>query len=158
MITNTIKKLLTAGYLLIALFAYPSVSSAHPDGLIRLKSHHSVSVTIDRLQTALQARGMTIFKRINHAAGGKKAGIYIRPTQLLIFGNPKIGTKLMQCSQQAAIDLPQKALAYKDKSGQVWLIYNDPFYMADRHHIKGCKKVIKKFSHALAHFTKTAVE
>lgn len=152
------KNFLTSLILLFFTLVLLKTAYAHPNGLIRLKSNHSVSQTIDKLKNALEERGMTIFKRIDHAAGGKKVGIPIRETELLIFGNPKIGTRLMQCSQEAAIDLPQKALAYKDKSGQVWLIYNDPAYMADRHHIKDCEKVINKFSHALAHFTKIAAE
>lgn len=132
--------------------------SAHSDGIQRIKSNNSVSATIDKLENALSKKGMTIFKRVDHAAGGKSVGINIRPTELLIFGNPKIGTKLMQCNQAAALDLPQKALAYKDESGQVWLLYNDPAYMAARHHVKGCEKVIKKFTGALAHFTKIATQ
>ncbi len=132
--------------------------TAHSDGMIRVESNSSVSVTIDKLEHALRKKGMTIFKRIDHTAGGEKVGINIRPTELLIFGNPKIGTKLMQCTQTAAIDLPQKALAYKDESGQVWLLYNDPNYMAARHHVKGCEGVIKKFSDALANFTKIATQ
>jgi len=143
--------------ILVTAFSMPS-AQAHDDGVMRVKSKHSVEVTIDRLQNALDKKGMTIFKRINHAQGGKSVGINIRPTELLIFGNPKIGTKLMQCSQEAALDLPQKALAYEDQSGSVWLIYNDPAYLAKRHHIKGCEKVINKFSHALAHFTNIATQ
>ncbi|HHJ35773.1 MAG TPA: DUF302 domain-containing protein [Gammaproteobacteria bacterium] len=154
---NRIKSLsLSLLFLTVALGS--NIASAHPDGIIRIKSHNSVTVTIDKLQQALSKKGMTIFKRIDHAAGGEKVGIDIRPTELLIFGNPKIGTKLMQCTQEAALDLPQKALAYRDKSGQVWLIYNNPHYMADRHHVEGCEKVINKFSNALAHFTKIAAE
>ena len=152
-----IKKWLLAGFFFTTLL-FNQLAYAHYDGLIRVKSNHSVNTTIDRLQAALSDRGMTIFKRINHAEGGKNVGITIRPTQLLIFGNPKLGTKLMQCNLEAAIDLPQKALAYKDKNGQVWLIYNDPQYMANRHHVEGCQKIIDKFSHALAHFTKMAAK
>ena len=131
---------------------------AHSDGVIRIKSNNSVSTTIDILERALSKKGMTIFKRINHAQGGKKVGINIRPTELLIFGNPNIGTKLMQCGQTAALDLPQKALSYEDKMGQVWLLYNDPDYMAARHQLVNCEKVVKKISNALAHFAKLATE
>ncbi len=144
--------------LFLTLTLVSTFAIAHSDGMIRVKSNNSVSVTIDKLEHALNKKGMTIFKRVDHAAGGKKIGINIRPTELLLFGNPKIGTKLMQCTQTAAIDLPQKALAYKDESGQVWLLYNDPNYMAARHHIKGCKEVVKKLSNALANFTKIATQ
>ncbi len=101
---------------------------------------------------------MTIFKRVDHTAGAKKVGLELRPTELLIFGNPKVGTPLMLCSQTAALDLPQKALAYKDESGQVWLTYNDPTYMAKRHHIKGCEKSINKVTNALAKFAGIATQ
>jgi len=147
-----------SGLILITLAIGAHATSTNSDGLIRVKSNNSVTTTIDKLQAALEKKGMTIFKRVDHTAGGKKVGINIRPTELLIFGNPKIGTKLMQCSQTAAIDLPQKALAFQDASGQVWLTYNDPFYMANRHHTKGCEKIVKKISHVLANFSKIATE
>ena len=101
---------------------------------------------------------MTIFKRVDHSAGAEKAGMKLRPTELLIFGNPKVGTPLMLCSQTSAIDLPQKALAYEDDKGQVWLSYNDPAYMAHRHNIKDCEKPLQKVTNALAKFAKIATE
>lgn len=128
------------------------------DGIIRTKSQHTVTVTINKLENILKTRGMTIFKRVNHTAGAEKVGLQLRPTELLIFGNPKVGTPLMLCSQTAALDLPQKALAYKDESGQVWLAYNDPAYMANRHGIKGCEKAVQKVTGALAKFSKMATE
>ncbi len=82
----------------------------------------------------------------------------MRPTELLIFGNPKVGTPLMQCSQSAAIDLPQKALVYEDQEGQVWLTYNDPHYLANRHKITGCDEVIKKIENALKNFSNAATK
>lgn len=128
------------------------------NGLIIIKSNHSVTETIDRLETALQKKGMTIFKRVDHTAGAAKVDLLLRPTELLIFGNPKVGTPLMLCSQTAAIDLPQKALAYEDAKGLVWLAYNDPAYMARRHNTQGCEQAIQKVSNALANFTKAAAE
>ena len=127
-------------------------------GIIKIKSTHSVTETINKLEIALNKKGMTVFKRVNHSAGAEKAGMKLRPTELLIFGNPKIGTPLMLCSQTVALDLPQKALAYKDESGQVWLSYNDPAYMAKRHGIKGCEKPLQKVTGALAKFSKMATE
>ncbi len=127
-------------------------------GLITIISKHNVSETINRLENALKSKGMTIFERVNHTAGAAKINLQLRPTELLIFGNPKVGTPLMLCSQTMAIDLPQKALAYEDKSGQVWLSYNDPAYLAKRHNIQGCEKPIEKVSKALANFAKTATE
>jgi uncharacterized protein (DUF302 family) len=82
----------------------------------------------------------------------------LRPTELVIFGNPKVGAPLMQCSQTVAIDLPQKALIWQDESGQVWLTYNDPQYLAKRHEIGGCKAVLDKVRNALKNFAKTATQ
>ncbi len=135
-----------------------AMSTKNDNGLITLKSKHNVSGTIDRLETVLNKKGMTIFKRVDHSAGAEKVGMKLRPTELLIFGNPKVGTPLMLCSQTAAIDLPQKALAYEDEKGQTWLSYNDPIYMAKRHAIKNCEEALQKVSNALAKFAKTAVE
>ena len=128
------------------------------DGIVLIKSSNNVTTTIDKLETVLKKKGMTIFKRVDHAAGAEKAGLKLRPTELLIFGNPKVGTPLMLCSQTAALDLPQKALAYKDKNGQVWLAYNDPAYLAKRHNIESCQKPLQKVRNALANFSKAATE
>ena len=144
--------------LVITLLLSTQAYADNSDGMIRNESNNSVTATIDKLETALKNKGMTIFKRINHTAGAEKAGIQLRPTELLIFGNPKVGTPLMLCSQTAALDLPQKALAYKDENGQVWLAYNDPVYMVKRHNIPGCKKAIQKVSNALANFSRIATE
>lgn len=135
-----------------------SCIAAASDGMIKKASNHDVKATIDRLESALNKKGMTIFKRVDHTAGARKAGLSLRPTELLIFGNPKVGTPLMQCAQTVALDLPQKALAYQDEAGKVWLIYNDPAYLADRHGIKGCEAPLAKVSKALDNFTNTATE
>ena len=135
-----------------------AVTANEANGIIKIKSTHSVSETINKLEAVLSKKGMTIFKRVNHTAGAKKVGLQLRPTELLIFGNPKVGTPLMQCSQTAALDLPQKALAYKDENGQVWLAYNDPAYMANRHDIQGCDKAIQKVTNALAKFSSIATK
>jgi uncharacterized protein (DUF302 family) len=128
------------------------------NGIINIKSAHSVTETINKLESVLTKKGMTIFKRVNHTAGAEKVGMQLRPTELLIFGNPKVGTPLMLCSQTAALDLPQKALSYEDKNGQVWLAYNDPKYMAKRHYTKDCDAAVQKVTKALAKFTKIATE
>ena len=128
------------------------------NGIIKIKSKHTVTETIDKLEAVLNKKGMTVFKRVDHAAGAEKAGLKLRPTELLIFGNPKVGTPLMLCSQTAALDLPQKALAYKDESRQVWLVYNDPVYMAKRHNIQGCDAAVQKVTNALVKFSKAATE
>jgi uncharacterized protein (DUF302 family) len=103
------------------------------DGLITIASAHSVKDTIDRLAADVTSKGMTVFARIDHAAGAQAAGLALRPTELLIFGNAKGGTPLMQSQQTIGIDLPLKALAFEDAAGAVWLSYNDPAWLAARH-------------------------
>lgn len=128
------------------------------NGLVNVKSHHSVKVTADRLEKILKQKGMTLFIRIDHAAAAHRLGKELRPTELLIFGNPKVGTPLMQCGQTAAIDLPQKALIWQDAEGQVWLTYNDPEYLAQRHGITDCRKIRKKIAQALQKFADAATK
>ncbi len=128
------------------------------NGIISLPSPHSVKQTADKLAQALKAKGMTIFKRVDHSAGAKKAGLKLRPTELIIFGNPKVGTPLMHCAQTAALDLPQKALIWEDKNHNVWLSYNDPDYIAQRHNISDCSIVVNKIRKALDRFAHAAVE
>ena len=130
--------------------------AANSDGMIKMKSSNSVPETINKLENALNEKDMTIFKRIDHADGARKAGMELRPTELLIFGNPKVGTPLMICTQSAALDLPQKVLAYEDENGQVWLAYNDPAYIAQRHNMNDCEKALQKVSNALANFSRIA--
>jgi uncharacterized protein (DUF302 family) len=103
------------------------------DGLITLSSSHGPKDTMDRLAAEITARGMTVFARVDHAAGAADAGLSLRPTELLIFGNAKGGTPLMQSDQTIGIDLPLKALVWQDASGRTWLSYNDPGWLAKRH-------------------------
>jgi uncharacterized protein (DUF302 family) len=105
------------------------------NGMIHLASPYSVPETLRRLESLLQARGLAIFARIDHSGEAEKAGLKMRPTQLLIFGSPKQGTPLMVASPTLAIDLPLKALAWEDASGKVWLSYNTPEYLKQRHNI-----------------------
>ena len=142
-------------YTLMAVFFFASVAYAD-NGIISIRSSHDVKTTVDRLENKLREKGMTVFIRINHAEGAQKVGKKLRPTELIIFGNPKVGTPLMQCGQSVAIDLPQKALIWQDEAGQVWLSYNDPNYLASRHSIKGCSEVVKKIEKALGNFARMA--
>lgn len=103
------------------------------NGLITVASDFPVAETIDRLADRVTARGLNVFARVDHAAGAAKVGMALRPTQLLLFGNPTGGTPLMQDRQTAGIDLPIKALAFEDADGRVWLSYNDPAWIAQRH-------------------------
>ena len=140
---------------LMAMFFFASVTYAD-NGIISIKSSHDVKTTVDRLESILREKGMTVFIRINHAEEAQKVGKKLRPTELIIFGNPKVGTPLMQCGQSVGIDLPQKALIWQDEAGQVWLSYNDPKYLASRHSIKECGEVIKKIEKALGNFARMA--
>lgn len=103
------------------------------DGLITLSSRYPAHDTMDRLLAALAKRNMAVFARIDHAAGAASAGLSLRPTEVVIFGNPKGGTALMQDRQSAGIDLPLKALVWEDADGKIWLSYNDPGWIAQRH-------------------------
>ena len=103
------------------------------NGLITIQSDYSVKETIDRLASIVESKGLAVFARIDHAANAEKADMPLRPTELLIFGNPKAGTVLMQDNQTAGIDLPVKALAWQDEAGKNWLTYNETKWIADRH-------------------------
>ncbi|MGI9293731.1 MAG: DUF302 domain-containing protein [Pseudomonadales bacterium] len=133
-----------------------TASFANGDGMVVVPSSHSVGDTIDKLTAVLEAKGMKIMARVNHAAGAQSVDLTLRPTEVLIFGNPKIGTPLMNCSQSVAIDLPQKMLAWEDDSGKVWLGYNDPMYLKGRHSTEGCDAVFEKVAGALGNFAKAA--
>jgi uncharacterized protein (DUF302 family) len=105
------------------------------DGLVTKASNFPVRETLDRLEADLRAKNITVFARIDHAAGAASVAMPLRPTELLIFGNPKAGTPLMQSKQTIGIDLPLKMLAWQDSGGKVWLTYNDPRWLARRHQL-----------------------
>lgn len=111
------------------------------DGLIAVKSPHSAKVTMDRLEDIVKKRGLNVFVRVDHAAGAAGVGKTLRPTEVLIFGNPQGGTPFMECAQAVGIDLPLKALVWEDASSQVWLGYNDPAWLAKRHGAANCPAV-----------------
>jgi len=126
------------------------------DGLISIKSKYSVDETLDRLESVVKGKGLTVFARIDHTAGANKVDKELRPTKLLVFGNPKVGTLMMQSNQTAGIDLPMKALAWEDGTGQVWLTYNSAKYIANRHHITDREETVQKMTGALRKFTSHA--
>ena len=103
------------------------------NGLITLRSRHAPGETMSRFEAEVKAKGLTIFARIDHAAGAAAVGLPLRPTELLLFGNAKGGTPLMQAVQTIGIDLPLKVLVWQDASGDTWLSYNDPSWLAKRH-------------------------
>jgi len=104
-------------------------------GMVDIPSRYSVPETLDRLQSLLKRNGVTVFALVDHSGEAAKAGLEMRPTQLLIFGNPKAGTPVMVAAPSCAIDLPLKALAWQDAQGKVWLSYNAPEYLQQRHDI-----------------------
>lgn len=139
----------------LALLALASAASA-VEGLVALESPLTVGQTMDRLEAVVKERGLTVFARIDHAAGAAKVGKTLRPTQLLIFGNPQGGTPFMECAQSVGIDLPLKALVWEDSEAQVWLAYNDPAFLAARHGVDSCP-VVDRLSAALAGLAEAAV-
>ncbi len=139
----------------LALAAFVSVAGA-ADGLVAVRSPHSAKDTMNRLEDLAKQRGLIVFARIDHAAGASKVGKSLRPTELLIFGNPQGGTPFMECAQSAGIDLPLKALVWEDASSQVWLGYNDPAFLAQRHGVPQCA-VVDNLRKALAGLVEAAV-
>jgi uncharacterized protein (DUF302 family) len=128
------------------------------DGLTTLRSSYGPGDTMDRLEAEVKARGMTVFARIDHAAGATAAGLSLRPTEVLIFGNAKGGTPLMQSDQTIGIDLPLKALVWQDASGVTWLSYNDPAWLAQRHGLASeSGTAVGNLSAGLAAVTKAAI-
>ena len=119
------------------------------EGLITVKSPYRAKETADRIEAVVKQKGLNLFARIDHAAGAAKIGKTLRPTEVLIFGNPQGGTPLMECVQTAGIDSPLKMLVWEDKTGQVWLAYNDPAYLAKRHQAANCGNVVEAMSKAL---------
>jgi uncharacterized protein (DUF302 family) len=109
-------------------------TTVHPgNGIVTVPSHHSVDQTVDTLEGMLRAKGVKLFALIDHSGEAKIAGLQMRPTKLLIFGNPKAGTPLMAASPSIAIDLPLKLLVWEDAGGKVWISYNAPAYLQARH-------------------------
>ena len=144
--------------LLLAALSFISTSSLAkgPDGLITIKSQNSVKQTIDKLEKVLKSKGISIVTRWSHDQKANSVGIRLRPTELLLFGNPKLGSHFFTSQQTSGIDLPLKALAWQDQKGQVWLSYNDPQYVAHRHDIKDRAKIVAKMTRALKKFTTIA--
>lgn len=125
-------------------------------GLITKASANSVTETIDKLEAVLKKKGITVVVRWAHHEKAAGAGIKLRPTELLIFGNPKLGSHMFTSQQTSGIDLPMKALAWEDADGKVWLTYNDPAYIAKRHGITDREKIVKKMTGALNKFSTIA--
>ncbi|MGD8909212.1 MAG: DUF302 domain-containing protein [Chromatiales bacterium] len=149
------KMIIRAQGLLLMLLAFGAQAET---GLVNVESAFSVPETAERFATAAEKAGLQIFARIDHAAGAAKVGKALRPTLLIIFGSPKVGTELMSSDQRVGIDLPLKAMAWKDAEGKVWLSYNAPDYLFGRFAIEDREKVKANISGALAKLSRAATQ
>jgi len=146
------KKLIFIALLILSV----SIAAESADGVVNVQSTLTVNETADRVESILKEKGMTVFNRIKHSEAAGKVGIELRDTELIIFGNPKVGSPLMKCQQSVAIDLPQKVLIWEDDKAKVWTSYNDPRYLDKRHNLNGCEEVISKIEKVLAGIAKSA--
>ena len=144
--------------IVLAIFFLSTTAALAAEGMITKTSSHSVQKTMDRFEKIVKDKGFTVVARVNHAAAAKQSGDTLRPTELLIFGNPKIGSKLMQSNQTIGIDLPLKVLIWEDDKGNVTLGYNDPAWLAKRHGITDREKAFAKMTGALGKFSDNAVK
>jgi uncharacterized protein (DUF302 family) len=146
------------GIALLGVLLWSAGALAAEGEVVTKPSQYSVAETVARLESVLKASGMTVFARIDHAAEAEKAGLQMRPAQLVIFGNPKGGTPLMRAAPTVALDLPLKALAWEDAQGRVWLSYTPVSILKSRHAIGGQDELIKGLDGALTTLTGKALE
>ncbi|MCG7923177.1 MAG: DUF302 domain-containing protein [Candidatus Thiodiazotropha lotti] len=147
----------TLTILLVSLFFTSGLARAD-GGLVTLPSQFSFEETVNRFVAAVEGAGLKVFSKIDHSAGAEKVGQSLRPTLLIIFGSPKVGTALMTSDQRAGIDLPMKALVWEDDQAKVWLGYNHPDKLFDRFAINDREKVRRKVTGALQKFAKKATQ
>jgi uncharacterized protein (DUF302 family) len=119
------------------------------EGLTSIRSNFGPKETMDRLEAEIRAQRMTVFARIDHAGGAALVGLQLAPTELIIFGNARGGTPLMQSVQTVGIDLPLKALVWEDAAGKTWLSYNEPSWIAQRHNVRNAEQLVRKMAAAL---------
>lgn len=148
------KKIIAVALLILVVpFAY-----ADANGFIKKQSKYSPKITMDKFEAALKKKGITVVTRWAHHEKAKSVGIPLRTTELIIFGNPKLGSHFFTSKQTAGIDLPLKALVWEDEKGNVWLGYNDPQYIADRHGITDRADIVKKMQGALNGLSNAAIK
>ncbi|WP_426370069.1 DUF302 domain-containing protein [Pseudocolwellia sp. HL-MZ7] len=147
------KKLLLLGLVIIS----TSFSVIANNGLVKYESPYSVKVTADRFENIVKEKGLTLFARIDHQKNAKSVNLELRPTEVIIFGNPKVGTPLMVCAQSVAIDLPQKVMVSEGANNKVWLTYNNPDYLQKRHDMNGCDAIINKVLDVLSKLSEAVV-
>lgn len=164
--TLVVKQILGFGGVIALLFIAMAVGSRpgasrpvpSPTGLVIKQSPHSVEDTQQRFVSILEEKGLNVFATIDHAQNAEGAGLSLRPTRVVIFGNPKLGTPLMECGPSLAIDLPQKMLIWEGDDGQVQIAYNDPRYLGGRHQLGACgNEVIQTIASALDNFSNGAI-
>jgi uncharacterized protein (DUF302 family) len=126
------------------------------EGLTSIRSRFGPKETMDRLRAEIRAQGMTVFARIDHAAGAAEVGLTLPPTELIIFGNARGGTPLMESVQTVGIDLPLKALVWEDAAGKTWLSYNEPSWIAQRHSVANAEPIVSKMAGALSAISRAA--
>jgi uncharacterized protein (DUF302 family) len=143
---------LTLATLLLSAFA----GGMQNDAMVRVRSARDFTQTVAALDSALTAANLKIFAKVDHAANARGVSMEIRPTTVFIFGNPQVGTRLMQCEQTVALDLPLKVLVWQDSTSAVWIGYEAPTRTSERHSVQGCREVIDRMSAALAGLTKAA--
>ena len=131
----------------LLVFAMPTLAN---DYLITLQSQHSVAETAEKFAQLAEEKGLRIFARIDHAKNAAGVDLTLKPSQVILFGNPNAGTVLMQCAATVAIDLPQKVLVWEDHEGKVWLAYPNPAFLKELHTIEGCDSVLEKITGLLA--------
>ena len=142
--------------LLLSLCLLALSNLSYADGIISKTSNHSVKDTLDKLESIVTDKGFKVVARVNHARAAEKSGLNLNPTEVLIFGNPKVGTALMKSNQAIGLDLPIKVIVWEDDKGVVTIAYNDPSWMVSRHNIADRDEVVKKMTGALGKFTDAA--
>jgi len=150
------QKALTAILFAVGLVAFTATATAQ-DSMIVKESPHSVAETLDRLAKAAEAKGLKVFSRVDHAGGAKSAGMELRPTQLLVIGNPKVGTPLMQADQRMALELPLRIASWQDANGTVWVGYWSPEVFAVQYGVQGQDERLKNMAAALDGLTGAAI-
>ena len=140
----------------LTIILFISCQAIGQDGFHKLKSTRSVEATVTKLSDVLTAKGMTIFTTIDHQQGAIKAGLDLRPTVLVIFGNPKVGTALMQCDQRIGLALPLKMLVWQDDTGVTWLGYWEPSNLGKEYNLKSCNETLAKIKNAMTNFAQAA--
>ena len=145
-------------YTVVAFFLLFSVQSFGQETMIKISAKESVEETVKKLTAILDSKGMNIFSVIDHKKGAESVSMELLPTSVIIFGNPSVGTKLMNCDQNVGIDLPMKYLVWEDKAGKTWVGYWKPTLLAKKYNLDNCKPVLAKMDEALSKFASLATQ